>query len=94
MCECACTCLYAPGKCGGANSRLWDGITLTLTLESGWWSLSGIQPGQGLLCNGTVRADEADRRNKACSAGPLLLPLDDEIYVAIRGITTQSINSD
>lgn len=63
-------------------------------LESGWWSLSGIQPGQGLLCDGTVRADEADRRNKASSAGPLLLPLDDEIYVAIRGITTQSINSD
>lgn len=53
MCECACTCLYAPGKCGVPIADCGIGW-----LESGWWSLSTIQAGQGLLCDRTLRADE------------------------------------
>lgn len=56
MCECVCTCLYVPGKCGVPIAHCRIGW-----LKSGWWSLSTIQPGQGLLCDRRVRADEFAR---------------------------------
>lgn len=53
MCECAHKCFYAPGRCGVPIADCGMGWP-----ESGWWSLSTIQTGQGLLCDRTVRADE------------------------------------
>lgn len=86
MCECACACLYAPGEYAVPGTDCGIGWS-----KSGWWSFSCIQAGQGLLCDRTVRADEfakADRGNKAWSASRRLLPRDDEIYGAARGVNS------